>query len=559
MSFQNNRPKIIHHIPTALYPSDRPVRELAFLLGKIKQGKKKKLHLLIIINCSGSTKLSAGGLYFIQPGVQKQEQILNFEHAFSSEEEDEGDIGAAIQQINDSVNLYILPSTAKQSVPRKKPKRYYIRKNPLPRILKRDFRRDFITMYQNVVNSQEPGMIESFFITFAVPSFHIIVHNPMLACFGLNVIQQRQGLQAFIPECVQHFAAFADLVLTTEKAHIVQIEGDRGSKIVARFHGQASRMMIPNPSSVTKLEHFFCTCAFFDRQKLELIKSAISLRAGSLNADLQQFMTLQGVYSRLQESLQSIPAWISSNTSTWVESISNLLTPTTNTTNMHNHINHNHINTSTTTHNHSHNHLDQLHETNIPVPTLASNMFSFIDVEVLLQQMQLFYKSFQPTTTTSNVAHQRLPITTVTSTSTASVSSSVTTSALSDLHTDEQSTNKRKRKRSSESTFSSSANINTNPNTTPSSSSSSSSTSSSCPHFFNFKDEPLFEICQDCGRNKFPHAATLQALAKPFLLRVSVHPIVSFYFNEQNRLYRIEAVVPLDQNSYSMDLPASSS
>ncbi len=443
---------------------------------------------------------------------------------------------------------------------KKQPKKYYIRKNPLPRILKRDFRRDFPTMFQNVINSAEGSMIESFFITFATPDFHMIVHNPILSYFGVDVIQQQFGLQNFVTTCANHISTFADLVILTEKASIIQQEGTTGSKIITRLHAKATRISIPNPNSMSKIDKLFCTCNFFDRQKLAIVKSVSMLRAQFADkfltrSDSLPFAQVHMMCGSIRESLQSLPKWSSS----LLESISDVFdytkvsesdrgsssgSPTTSSSSDNN-IRSHHQSSSMSSNGQFLPTKIQKGETIDNNPTVCC-----IDVEFLIQQMQLFHKSFSQV---EELADEKDEHEKEEDTGTNNDNKKLEQEIQkNENNTIDSPVHKRRKKLPPSPTKS---NLETETENIAIESSTSTGNIPS-PHFINFQREPVFAVCCVCGRNKFPNTTTLQALAKPFMLRASLHPLLTFYFDEQNQLYRAEAMIPVEKYSYSLDLPA---
>jgi hypothetical protein len=69
-----------------------------------------------------------------------------------------------------SKRSFDVQSTATAAPKRKKTNRYYIRAHPLPRILKRDIRREFGRMLTIAINSANIHMLLGYFDSFAIPT-----------------------------------------------------------------------------------------------------------------------------------------------------------------------------------------------------------------------------------------------------------------------------------------------------------------------------------------------------------------------------------------------------
>lgn len=511
-------------------------------------------------------------LYYLEPIEPRTNEVVSNEAEEGSWED--------IQRITDVVNLSvseILEAQALAMTSKKKYKRYYIPKNPFPRILKKDFRRDFATMFQNMTNSTDSSMITSFFSTFAIPDFEIIMHNPMFALGGMQPFQQKRGFETIVPLFIRRVQSLGDMVLMTESVQIIQREGEIGSKIVAKTSVKATQVIIPNPNSIMKLDTFFCTCHFLDRQKLKILKTLTELRAkyvlNSYNTASPITATISQIFAIARESFNTFPTWWKPKE----EAPTNEETKAT---------------TSCTA-----NKLEEFESfTSSGTSSPQHNTIGFANVEVLIHQMQLFYESLridrriinstvsieepieksQQHNEDSSISHTVAPDHPIESNTHANAQ-----------HISTESPVKKKQKQCAPTEEGEEEEGRTD---TPSVSSSSSSslTSSETPvtneeskrtsdhhhnsrsttthkqpkrpptrtHFFNFQQEPVFVVCETCGRNKFPNTTTLQALAKPFLLRCALHPVMTFYFNEKHYLIKIEIVIPIEPYGCSLDLPA---
>eukprot|EP00981_Chlorochromonas_danica_P011675 scaffold4209_cov160-Ochromonas_danica.AAC.2 len=115
--------------------------------------------------------------------------------------------------VGDDVNL----------APRTKSRRDWRRVNPLPRILKRDIRRDFPTMIVNVFNSCDAQMEEG-------PSF------------GKHPIRRLDGLDQILSAMSGCVGSCPDFVMQLKDARIKQHLNRAGSQLVLTCHARGTRV-----------------------------------------------------------------------------------------------------------------------------------------------------------------------------------------------------------------------------------------------------------------------------------------------------------------------------
>eukprot|EP00981_Chlorochromonas_danica_P009011 scaffold2421_cov171-Ochromonas_danica.AAC.1 len=117
------------------------------------------------------------------------------------------------------------------------------RVSPFPRILKRDIRRDYSTMYINVINSADSGLVTSFLETFCVDKCRMVDYYkpeenlpgkvPVLELTKLADITKRMQLQ---------LSAAPDCVIRLQDAHIWQHLYEMGSKVVMYIRLQCTAL-----------------------------------------------------------------------------------------------------------------------------------------------------------------------------------------------------------------------------------------------------------------------------------------------------------------------------
>ena len=148
--------------------------------------------------------------------------------------------------------IFVLQSELKKKrvCPKKKKYYYYVPVNPLPRILKRDIRRDYAIMLTNAINSCDASHLTSFLQCFALPELYFIdefrdATNNTLAAVQ---IEKNYGIQAVVNSimiCTEHIP---DLVLKVKSVQIVQRKGMEGS--VINIHGEYYGTKLPTHSNI---------------------------------------------------------------------------------------------------------------------------------------------------------------------------------------------------------------------------------------------------------------------------------------------------------------------
>eukprot|EP00981_Chlorochromonas_danica_P011677 scaffold4209_cov160-Ochromonas_danica.AAC.4 len=127
--------------------------------------------------------------------------------------------------------------------PRPKSRRAWRRVNPLPRILKRDIRRDFPTMMMNVFNSCDAQTVCTFFMNFSVGSCHM---NSYLKedgpSFGKIPIRRLDGLNQILSAMSRCMGACPDFVMHLKDARIKQHLNREGSQLVLTCRTQGTRV-----------------------------------------------------------------------------------------------------------------------------------------------------------------------------------------------------------------------------------------------------------------------------------------------------------------------------
>jgi len=100
----------------------------------------------------------------------------------------------------------------------------------MPRILKRDIRRDFAKMITNVYNSGDEILVEQFFNHFCVRNFQSIIFSHSSSA-SKPAVKLTTGLKPAIFRSTQSLSVFPDMTFELEKAQIIRRPGIVGSLI----------------------------------------------------------------------------------------------------------------------------------------------------------------------------------------------------------------------------------------------------------------------------------------------------------------------------------------
>jgi hypothetical protein len=150
------------------------------------------------------------------------------------------------------------PSSLSEVVTTKrKRKSYYIRKFPIPKILKRDIRRDIPRMIMNVLNSHDSNTIAAFFHHVCVPSCfysdftrpsnktELISDTNSTASESSNdsdMPVNSETVNDLIDVLVVDMSVFPDLTVRLLKAGIVQSKDFKGSKVVLHCEMKGTKL-----------------------------------------------------------------------------------------------------------------------------------------------------------------------------------------------------------------------------------------------------------------------------------------------------------------------------
>jgi hypothetical protein len=115
---------------------------------------------------------------------------------------------------------------------KKKKKSTYIRKFPVPRVLRRDIRREYPTMLALAINSHDFSHLSGFFHAISIPTCQYMDINEGAPKVNLPVSRRGYNLEELIHLIAVGLQSMPDAVFTIEKAYIVQTRDNEGSKIV---------------------------------------------------------------------------------------------------------------------------------------------------------------------------------------------------------------------------------------------------------------------------------------------------------------------------------------
>lgn len=158
-----------------------------------------------------------------------------------------------------------------QPLVKKQKKQYYIRANPLPRILKRDIRRDYATMLTNAYNSQDPIFVKSYFEQFYYPDSKFSGFFPGAAKVNYSVVRTADDRNGMISLIQHDTALFPDFSVRCITNKILQREGMTGSKIV--IEGEMTGTMVFEDGLCLNVEAMSLTEGHDNEQRNSLKRS----------------------------------------------------------------------------------------------------------------------------------------------------------------------------------------------------------------------------------------------------------------------------------------------
>eukprot|EP00981_Chlorochromonas_danica_P002745 scaffold537_cov180-Ochromonas_danica.AAC.50 len=124
--------------------------------------------------------------------------------------------------------------------PRPKPLRPWRRVNPIPRILKRDIRRDIPIMITNVYNSNDTELVRKFFMTYSVGSCHMNSYAEKEV--SSELIRRLNGLDKILAVIFVYMLASPDNVVQLHEAQIKQHLDREGSQLIMTGRIQGTRI-----------------------------------------------------------------------------------------------------------------------------------------------------------------------------------------------------------------------------------------------------------------------------------------------------------------------------
>ena len=113
-------------------------------------------------------------------------------------------------------------------------KPYYIRVNSMPRILKRDIRRDYGTMLTNVVNSGDYDLVKQFYTQFFSPNLQSVTRETPYNDFN-PLVKMSFCVDHTIHDILRTYQTLPDIVFQLENAQIIRKKHERGSIVKLSF------------------------------------------------------------------------------------------------------------------------------------------------------------------------------------------------------------------------------------------------------------------------------------------------------------------------------------
>jgi hypothetical protein len=143
----------------------------------------------------------------------------------------------------------IVPFIEKKSelVSAKKKKKWKCTRRPSPnisyipslRILKRDIRRSYVTMFANVINSHDYFFLKQYLNTFLLPDASLHHCKPPV-CFIKN------GKSEILKMFATNFIFFPDTIMTFSSTQVCVNSHEKGSKIISKMKIAATQIYVSN-------------------------------------------------------------------------------------------------------------------------------------------------------------------------------------------------------------------------------------------------------------------------------------------------------------------------
>ena len=133
----------------------------------------------------------------------------------------------------------------KKAVKVGKPKVYYVPVHRVPRLLKRDARRDYGTMLMNVLNSQDDLLISKFVQKLHTPDCVYSASIPDAVQFNERPNIAAAGIVATINEIIFAVQGFPDFIIEMKECQILRQESVKSSRIAIMSGLKGTKLFVP--------------------------------------------------------------------------------------------------------------------------------------------------------------------------------------------------------------------------------------------------------------------------------------------------------------------------
>jgi len=142
--------------------------------------------------------------------------------------------------VNKSDNIVV-----KKTAKRRKRRSYYIPANRVPRLLRRDARRDYGTMLMNILNSKDDLLISKFVQKFHTPDCVFSASFPDAVQFNERTNVHAAGKMATTNEITYAIQDYPDLIVEMKECQILRQESVKSSRIAIMSGWKGTKLFFP--------------------------------------------------------------------------------------------------------------------------------------------------------------------------------------------------------------------------------------------------------------------------------------------------------------------------
>ncbi len=105
---------------------------------------------------------------------------------------------------------------------------------PSLRILRRDIRRKYCEMMNNVMNSYDPSLILNFFQDFSIPNLQRVLYYPSQTLQFLQQASTISGIEDQVKDFMMSYKLMPDVVFSLTDVKVCKSSNCAGSRVVAK-------------------------------------------------------------------------------------------------------------------------------------------------------------------------------------------------------------------------------------------------------------------------------------------------------------------------------------